>query len=91
VVALVNSNSLVKPGIVLLVSTSQVIHFSISTHIWQIYEPIHESQRKVLSTLDSSEKSKSSNKLSFSKPVSVFMKKTVLDWLFYSVWYATLH
>ena len=66
-----NSGSLVKDDVVLLVSTSQVIHLSISTHIWQINEPIHQSKKKVLSILDSTKKSKCSNKSSFSKLVSV--------------------
>jgi len=61
-VVFVNSNSLVKPGVVLLVSTSQVIYLFISTHIWQIDELVHESQMKVLSTLNSLKHSKSSNK-----------------------------
>ena len=52
-------------------STSQVIHLSISTHILQIDELVHESQKKVLLTLDSSEKSKYSNKSSLPKIVSV--------------------
>ena len=46
-----NFGSLVKPSVVLSVSISLVIHFSISTHIWQIFELVHELQKKVLSTL----------------------------------------